>query len=71
MTDVSMPEMGGAELSKQLLKKYPPLKVLLISGYTEESISQGGAMGEAVSFLQKPFSPQSLAEKVREVLDEN
>jgi PAS domain S-box-containing protein len=71
VTDMIMPEMGGAELSKQLLKQYPFLKVLLISGYTEESVSQGGVLDEAVSFLQKPFSPQSLAEKVREVLDEN
>ena len=71
VTDMIMPEMGGKELSQELQKKYPSLKVLFISGYTEESMSHGSVLGEGGTFLQKPFSPQTLAEKVREVLDKN
>ncbi len=70
ITDVVMPEMSGKELSDRLIAKYPYLKVLYISGYTDNAIAQYGVLDEGVSLLQKPFSPQSLAEKVREVLDE-
>ena len=69
VTDMIMPAMGGKELAETLLEKYPSLRTLFISGYTEDLISHDGVLGEGVSFLQKPFSPQSLAEKVREVLD--
>ncbi len=70
ITDVIMPEMGGKDLAERLLKKYPGLKVLYISGYTDDTIVHHGVLDEGVSFLQKPFSPQSLAQRVREVLDE-
>ncbi len=70
VTDVIMPEMGGKELSKKLLEEYPKLKMLFVSGYTANVIAHHGVLDKGVSFLQKPFSPQSLAEKVREVLDE-
>ena len=70
VTDVIMPKMGGKELSEKLLEKYPKLRVLYISGYTDNAIAHHGVLDEGVSFLQKPFSSQSLAEKVREILDE-
>jgi FixJ family two-component response regulator len=70
VTDVVMPKMGGKELSAKLFEEYPKLKVLYISGYTDNAIAHHGMLDEGVSLLQKPFSPQSLAEKVREVLDE-
>jgi two-component system, cell cycle sensor histidine kinase and response regulator CckA len=71
VTDMIMPEMGGRKLAEILLEKHPSLKVLFISGYMEESISYDGVLGERGLFLQKPFSPQSLAEKVRELLDDD
>lgn len=71
VTDVIMPKMSGKKLSERLLERYPESKVLYISGYTDNTIVHHGVLDEGVSFLQKPFSPQSLAQKVREVLDED
>ena len=70
VTDVIMPKMGGKELSEKLFEEYPKLKVLYISGYTDNAITDHGMLDEGVLLLQKPFSSQSLAEKVREILDE-
>lgn len=69
MTDVVMPEMNGRDLAKQLLGEYPELKRLFMSGYTADVIGHHGVLDAGVHFLQKPFSLQSLSEKVREVLD--
>ena len=69
ITDVIMPGMGGKDLSEKLHDKYPELKVLYISGYTDNSIVHNGVLEERVAFLQKPFSVQNLTQKVREVLD--
>ncbi len=69
VTDVVMPKMGGKELSEKLFEEYPKLKVLYISGYTDNAIAHHGMLDEGVSFLQKPFSPNELAQKIREVLD--
>ena len=70
MTDVVMPEMNGKEMAKNLLSLYPNLKRLFMSGYTADVIAHHGVLDEGVQFLQKPFSVQTLAAKVREVLDE-
>jgi len=70
LTDVIMPEMNGKALAEQLTALYPALKVLFISGYTDETISHHGVLEEGVAFLQKPFTPSRLAHKVREVLDQ-
>jgi len=70
LTDVIMPEMNGKALAEQLTALYPALKVLFISGYTDETISRRGVLEEGVAFLQKPFTPSRLAHKVREVLDQ-
>jgi two-component system, cell cycle sensor histidine kinase and response regulator CckA len=69
VTDVVMPEMGGKELLDKLQSKWPSLKALFISGYTDKTISHHGVLDEGVNFLQKPFSPQILAERVRDILD--
>ncbi|KKK99590.1 hypothetical protein LCGC14_2631220, partial [marine sediment metagenome] len=71
ITDVIMPGMGGRELAGKLLEKYPGIKVLYISGYTDNAIVHHGVLAEGVSFLPKPFSPISLAQKVRDTLDKN
>ena len=69
MTDVVMPEMNGRELSTKLLSRFPNLKCLFMSGYTANVIAHHGVLDEEVQFIQKPFSQQDLAIKVREVLD--
>ena len=69
VTDVIMPQMGGKELSDKLLKKYPKLKILFVSGYSKNTIAHHGVIDEGVSFLQKPFTPQELAQKIRKLLD--
>ena len=69
MTDVIMPEMNGRDLAKNLTSNYPHLKQLFMSGYTADVIANHGVLDEGVYFIQKPFSVQGLASKVREVLD--
>jgi YesN/AraC family two-component response regulator len=69
MTDVVMPEMNGRDLAKNLLSLYPSLKRLFMSGYTANVIAHHGVLDEGVHFIQKPFSINDLAGKVREVLD--
>ncbi|MCS6977195.1 MAG: PAS domain S-box protein [Gemmatales bacterium] len=69
ITDVVMPGMDGSELAALLRAKLPKLKVLFLSGYTDDAVVRHGILHHQVEFLQKPFSPFSLASKVREVLD--
>jgi CheY-like chemotaxis protein len=71
MTDVVMPEMNGRDLAARLLSLSPNLKCLFTSGYTANVIAHHGVLDEGVQFLQKPFSVQDLAAKIREVLDES
>ncbi len=69
LTDVVMPGMSGRELAKRLTGRNPNLRVLYMSGYTYNVIAQDGTLEEGISFLQKPFTPQALTQKVRESLD--
>lgn len=69
VTDVVMPGMSGKELALLLNPPRPAMKVLYLSGYTDESIVQHGVLEPGAAFLQKPFTAEMLARKVREVLD--
>jgi CheY-like chemotaxis protein len=68
LTDVVMPNMSGKELANRLAKRWPGIKVLFMSGYTDDAIMQHGVLEEGAAFIQKPFSPGQLATKVREML---
>ncbi|HEY2469500.1 MAG TPA: response regulator [Terracidiphilus sp.] len=68
LTDVVMPRMDGRELSRQLLKKRPQMKVLLVSGYMDDVSDGHESSAEMHAFLQKPFSRQVLKDKIRELI---
>jgi CheY-like chemotaxis protein len=68
LTDVIMPKMSGKELAEQLTQTRPQLKVIFMSGYTDDVISHHGILNPDINFLQKPFSLIDMARKVREVL---
>jgi len=70
VTDVVMPEMSGKELAERLKVLRPETKVLYMSGYTDNAVVRRGVISKDVDFLEKPFTPDVLAEKVRQVLDE-
>lgn len=71
LTDVVMPETSGKEVAERVSKLVPGIKVLFMSGYTDEAIVHHGVLDSNVEFIQKPFTPVALAKKVRQVLDSN
>ena len=69
LTDVVMPGMNGRDLSDRILLAYPKIKLIFMSGYTSDIISHDRLLAEGITLLQKPFSMNALAVKIRETLD--
>jgi PAS domain S-box-containing protein len=70
VTDLVMPRLGGRQLAQALMRERPGLRVLFMSGYTDEAVLRNGHLPSGEAFLHKPFSPTTLARRVRALLDE-
>ena len=68
-TDMVMPGMGGRELVNRIRVTHPAVRILFMSGYTDDAVMQRGIHESGTAFLQKPFSADTLTRKIRSVLD--
>jgi two-component system, cell cycle sensor histidine kinase and response regulator CckA len=68
LTDVVMPHLGGRQLAEQLHGRYPKIKVLFMSGYMDDAILREVLSRDGMAFLPKPFAPESLEQKIRDIL---
>jgi two-component system, cell cycle sensor histidine kinase and response regulator CckA len=69
LTDLVMPRMSGRELAEQLAVERPGMRVFYMSGFTDDAIVRHGLLEEDIAFIHKPFTPESLATKIMELLD--
>jgi CheY-like chemotaxis protein len=69
LTDVVMPNMNGRELADRLVERYPTIKLLFTSGYPADTAVRHGIADGNADFIEKPYLPDDLARKVREILD--
>jgi PAS domain S-box-containing protein len=69
LTDIVMPNISGSEVARQLRQQFPNIKVLFMSGHNEDAVVRDGLLDSTVNFIQKPYTPLALAQKVRDVLD--
>ncbi len=69
LTDLIMPRMSGTELKTKILALRPGIRCLFMSGYTDDSISEHGVLNSETAFIEKPFSPDAISQKIREVLE--
>jgi PAS domain S-box-containing protein len=71
LTDIVMPNLGGAELARRIRAQFPQIKVMFMSGHADDAVVRHGLLDAGVAFIQKPYTPTTLAQKVRQVLDES
>jgi two-component system cell cycle sensor histidine kinase/response regulator CckA len=69
VSDIVLPRMSGLALVQEMLQSQPSLRVLYVSGYTENAFLQRGAFAPGMELLEKPFAPEALARRVRTILD--
>jgi len=69
VTDVVQPKMGGSAVARELKSARPTLRVLFMSGYTDNAVVHHGVLDEGIEYLQKPFMPSDFARRVRTLLD--
>jgi CheY-like chemotaxis protein len=69
LTDIVMPNISGSEVARQLRLQFPNIKVLFMSGHNEDAVVRDGLLDATLEFIQKPYTPLALAQKVRDVLD--
>ena len=69
ITDVVMDDLRGPDLARRLVAERPGLTTLFMSGYMDDTLGEQGVLPSSVNFIQKPFSPRTIAQKVREILD--
>ena len=70
LTDLILPRLSGRELAERIMEQRPEIKCLFMSGYTDDAIVHQGVLDASANFIQKPFMPDGLAHRVREVLDQ-
>jgi CheY-like chemotaxis protein len=68
LTDVVMPEINGRQLAQMLVVKRPEMRVLFMSGYTDDAVLRHGVQNRSEAFIQKPYTPEALLKKIRDVL---
>jgi DNA-binding NarL/FixJ family response regulator len=68
ITDVVMPGIPGRMVAEQIRESHPETKVLYVSGHTNDNVLRTGVLHDAVQFLQKPFAPEAITQRVREIL---